>query len=94
MNLEEFHKYGVHFCNLSENIFNEDEIYALENTPINQKALRILSQYLVGNITLSLEEIHKMQKQNRRNIFQVWLDIVDDSDTLKSIGRSIIEDYI
>ena len=98
MNYEDFHKYGVHFCNLNEEQiaekFDFDAVSELNDEPIIKKALLLLSQYLVGNITETLEEIHGMRIENRRKVFRCWIDIIKDADELRSICRSIIEDYI
>ena len=98
MNTYEFNKYGEFFYNLMseqrKGLFDSEEVEKLENTTINQKALFLLSQVLVGNVSEPMETIKSMQKANRRRIFNVWLNIIKDPDELKAIGKMIVEDYI
>jgi hypothetical protein len=98
MNFEEFNKYGSHFCNLNseqyEELFVMEAISLLPNNKINQRALLILSQILVGNISGSMAEVKSMQKANREAVFTCWLDILKDPDELRAIGKLIVEDYV
>lgn len=98
MNINDFHKYGHHFCNLDEeqltSKFNFDEVAELENNKTNQRALLLLSQYLVGNVSGTFDEIKKARIQTRKDIFEVWFNILQDPDEMRGIAKYIVNDFI
>lgn len=98
MNLQDFHKYGTHFCNLDqeqiEEKFDFEKISELQNNKNTQRALLLLSQYIVGNVSETFKEIKSARIQTRKDIFEVWFEILKDPDEMKGIVKVIINDFI
>jgi len=98
MNIQDFHKYGTHFCNLSQEQIEEKfdfvKISELQNNKNTQRALLLLSQYVVGNISETFNEIKSARIQTRKDILEVWFEIVKDPDELRAIGKLVVETFI
>jgi len=93
MKIETLLKFGPHFDCLGDEfsgIFDFDAIEALPSNKNIGEALRLLSQYLVGNRLGTAKEIEAMRPVDREMTINTWLDLVHDADTLRGMARYFV----
>lgn len=80
MNKAEFLQAGTHFVNFPteqlDEVINWSAVYELPNDESNQERLRLLSQYMVGNISGTFEEIEGLELGERRRTLQTWIEVL------------------
>ncbi|HCU06293.1 MAG TPA: hypothetical protein DIC42_01735 [Holosporales bacterium] len=96
MNYKEFT--SNHLINFSkeqlEDIFDWDEVKKLPNNNIERQRVEWLSQFMVGNVSEPFEDIKKLDKAEQRRVFETWIDLIQDTDTLKPLFKSILMDFM
>lgn len=94
MNIDILEKY--HFPNLSASQLKETidfgEVWALPEHADSHKALELLSQYLVGNVSETFKEIKAMDSHDRRRLLHSWAKVVKDAKELQSILISVSQE--
>ena len=94
MKFKKFLEVGSHFCNFTaeqlEEMFDQDAINDLSELPLYQEGVFLLSQVLVGNNSEPIEALLKMDVADRRRILWSWIDILEDTSSLKHISRTIV----
>lgn len=98
MKLNEFINEKNHLVNFSEEqikeIFDLDEIKALDNNEFEKQRVFWLSQYMVGNVSEPFNDIKKLEPADQYRAFETWIDLVKDIDTLKPMMKSILQDFV
>jgi len=98
MKFNEFYNEENHLCNFTEEqikeIFDLDEVKALDNNEIEKQRVFWLSQYMVGNVSEPFEDIKRLDKADQYRVFETWIDLIKDIDTLKPMMKSILQDFI
>lgn len=98
MNLKQFYTCGTHLDNLADDQFKElfdlEAIAELPNTEFEQNRVRLLSQYLTGNVSETFEEISEMDKAEQCRTLDTWLTLVKDPQELREIGKTICQQLI
>ena len=98
MKFKEFLNEENHLCNLSEDqikeIFDLEEVKALDNNEFERQRVFWLSQYMVGNVSGPFEDIKKLEPAVQYRVFETWIDLIKDVDTLKPLMKSILQDFI
>lgn len=96
MNYKEFT--ANHLINFSkeqlEEIFDWEEVKKLPNNNIERQRVEWLSQFMVGNVSEPFEDIKKLDKAEQRRVFETWIDLIQDIDTLKPLFKSILMDFM
>ena len=96
MNYKEFT--ANHLINFSkeqlEEIFDWDEVTKLPNNNIERQRVEWLSQFMVGNVSEPFEDIKKLDKADQRRVFETWIDLVQDIDTIKPMIKTILKDFL
>jgi len=96
MNHKEFT--ANHLINFSEEqleeIFDWDEVKKLPNDNIERQRVEWLSQFMIGNVSEPFEDIKKLTKAEQRKVFETWINLIQDVDTVKSLFKSVLEDFI
>lgn len=98
MKISEFINDDNFLHNLDEDLFMEtfdlEAIAKLPNTEFEKQRVRLLSQWLVGNVSETFAEIAKMDKAEQCRTLETWLDLVKDPTQLRLIGKSICWELI
>jgi hypothetical protein len=98
MKFNEFFNEENHLCNFSEEqikeIFDLDEVKALDNNEFEKQRVFWLSQYMVGNVSEPFNEIKKLDPADQRRALETWIDLIKDIDTLKPLMKSILMEFI
>jgi hypothetical protein len=96
MNHKEFT--ANHLINFSEEqleeIFDWDEVEKLPNDIVERQRVEWLSQFMIGNVSEPFEDIKKLSKAEQRKVFETWINLIQDVDTVKSLFKSVLEDFI
>lgn len=96
MNYKEFT--ANHLINFSkeqlEEMFDWDEVEKLPNNNIERQRVEWLSQFLIGNVSEPFEDIKRLDKAEQRRVFMTWIDLIEDEDTLKTLFKSVLTDFI
>lgn len=83
-----------HLINFTEDqikkIFDLEAIEKLPNTDIEKNRIRLLSQYMVGNVSETFEEIKAEDKAEQRRIFMTWFEVIRNAPTLRQLSIAII----
>ena len=98
MKFKEFSNEKNHLCNLSDDqikeIFDLEEVNSLDNNEFERLRVFWLSQYLVGNVSEPFSEIKKLEPADQYRVFETWIDLIKDVDTLKPLMKSILQDFV
>jgi hypothetical protein len=96
MNHKEFT--ANHLINFSEEqleeIFDWDEVKKLPNDNVERQRVEWLSQFMIGNVSEPFEDIKKLTKAEQRKVFETWINLIQDVDTVKSLFKSVLEEFI
>lgn len=83
-----------HLCNFYshqlDEMFDWDAVADLPDNRISRKQILLLSQFLVGNIQGTLEQIKKQRRRERFATFDTWISVIRDIDTLKPMTIRIL----
>lgn len=95
MTNEEFMSFAIHAVNLDDEALealNWKEIQQLPaEAKIIQEALLLWSQFIVGNVSETAQEIKAMDAEDRRRVLRTWIDITNDEMALRSISIFIVQ---
>ncbi|MDD2808773.1 hypothetical protein [Rhodoferax sp.] len=96
MNHKEFT--ANHLINFSEEqleeMFDWDEVKKLPNDNVERQRVEWLSQFLIGNVSEPFEDIKKLDKAERRKVFETWIDLIQDIDTARGLFKSVLVEFI
>lgn len=70
--------------------FDMDAIQELANTEQNRDDIRMLSQYIVGNITETFKEVSEVSIGIRESPFITWVEVANMPEPVKQMVRRII----
>jgi len=91
MNIDILSKY--HFPNLTadqlEAALDMEEVYELPESEEAQDTMRLLSQFLVGNVSETLKEIKALEVSDRRRLLQRWASVLQDPRELQAVITAI-----
>jgi hypothetical protein len=82
-----------HLCNFSEEQLYELfdwEAADLHDNPVERQRILWLSQFLVGNISETLEEIKELDSKVQWATFDTWISVIKDVETLRSVTKRIL----
>ena len=89
--------HGVHLCNFNydqlEELIDWDALLELPKTKRSEKAVRLLSQYLVGNCSGTAEELMAMDAHDRSEVLWTWVELVKDPDESRHIAKYVVNLY-
>lgn len=95
MNKDEFFQYAIHADNLDQDALdnlNWEEIEKLSaDTPIIQQALRMWSQFIVGNVSGTTEELMTLPLADRKRVLQIFLAVTGEPDGLRDVANLVVE---
>ncbi|EAA7711285.1 hypothetical protein K0M23_004427 [Salmonella enterica] len=98
MNIENFINDENHMCNLSERMFDEifdsNAIYELPDNNFTKKIVYWLSQYLMGNVVDPIKDINQLDKFERFYVYETWFSLIKETETLKTLSKTIIQHYL
>ncbi|EDV9719543.1 hypothetical protein [Serratia bockelmannii] len=98
MNIEKFINDENHMCNLSEGMFDEifdsNAIYELPDNNFTKKIVYWLSQYLMGNVVDPIKDINQLEKFERFYVYETWFSLIKETETLKTLSKTIILNYL
>ena len=96
MNHKEFT--ANHLINFSEEqleeIFDWEEVEKLPNNNVERQRIEWLSQFLIGNVSEPFEDIKKLTKAEQRKVFETWINLIQDIDTIRSLFKLVLVDFI
>eukprot|EP01036_Dinobryon_divergens_P000931 gene931-1218_t len=55
-----------------------EEVYELPESEEAQDTMRLLSQFLVGNVSETFKEIKALEVSDRRRLLQRWASVLQD----------------
>lgn len=97
MTKNEFIQAGTHLQNFPpeqlDEIINWSEVYDLPNDEFNQKRVLLLSQYMVGNISGTFEEIAELGLSEKRWTFQTWIEVLAESQH-KQLCHDLVQNLL
>lgn len=83
-----------HLCNFSEEqlyeLFDWEAVADLHDNPVERQRILWLSQFLVGNISETLEEIKELDSKVQWATFDTWISVIKDVETLRSMTKRIL----
>lgn len=83
-----------HLCNFSEEqlyeLFDWDAVASLNDNQVERQRILWLSQFLVGNIHETLEEIKELDSRLQWAAFDTWISVIKDIDALKGMTMRIL----
>lgn len=83
-----------HLCNFTSEqlyeLFDWDAVAGLHDDEISRQRILWLSQFLVGNIRGTLDEIKQLGGRQQFATFDTWISVIRDIDTLKSMATRIL----
>lgn len=83
-----------HLCNFSEERLNElfdwRAVACVRDNPVERQHILWLSQFLVGHINKTLEEIKELDRKQQWATFDTWITVIKDIVTLRNVARHII----
>lgn len=95
MDITKFLRVGSHFCNFDKKqlweVINVVEVEEIPDHPLMEEAVFALSQFLIGNYSDPYEYVKGLDQEDRKRVFQTWIDIVQDKQELKHIAKFINE---
>lgn len=97
MNKAEFLQAGTHFVNFPaeqlDDVINWSEVYELPNDEHNQRRILLLSQYMVGNVSGTFEEIAELGLSEKRWTFQTWIEILAENQH-KQLCHDLVQNLL
>ncbi|NCQ52211.1 hypothetical protein GW796_10060 [archaeon] len=77
-----------------EEMFDWEEVEKLPNNNIERQRVEWLSQFLIGNVSEPFDDIKKLSKAEKKKVFETWINLIQDVDTVKGLFKSILMDFI
>lgn len=97
MTKTEFLTAGTHFQNFTseqlEEIFNWEEVDEIPNDEFNQNRLLLLSQYMVGNVSGTFDQILELEQSERRWTLQTWIEVLAESQH-KQLCHDLVQNLL
>lgn len=87
-NLCNFYSYQL------DEMFDWDAVSDLPDNKASRKQILLLSQFLVGNIQGTLEQIKKQRRRERLATLETWISVISDIDTLKPMTIRILNNLL